>query len=177
MFVGCCLAVTLSLVDLIFTALTKDAATSGLQELLLTVLRVGNLFGELLGWACHGWLLTRVTFMSFNHDTLGCEVQLDVIQVLVLVESDLDATSTAAHTFHVVFIERDRDNMTSTGHFLNFDLVNILTQVLKLEIDDTDVTSWLVCVVGCERRLTGDGVVTSEHGLLSGLGLASLDCK
>ena len=96
------------------TALTKDAATCGRQELLLAVLSVGNLLGKLLRWASHVWLLTRVALELVYHDAFRGKVQLDVIQVFILVKSDLDATSTAADTLHVVFIERDGDNMTST---------------------------------------------------------------
>ena len=105
---------SLSLIDLIRTALTKDAATSGRQELLLAVLSIGNLFGKLLRWASHVWLLTRVAGELVHHDALRSEVQLDVIQVFILVKSDLDATSAAAGTLHIVFIERDGDDMTST---------------------------------------------------------------
>ena len=105
---------TLSLVDLIRTALTKDAATCGRQELLLAVLSVGNLLGELLRWACHCRLFARVPRKLVHHNALLGEVQLNVIQVLILVKSDLDATCTATCTLHVVFIERDVDNMTST---------------------------------------------------------------
>jgi len=106
--------VTLSLIDLIRTALSKDAATRGRQELLLAVLSVGNLLGKLLRWACHCRFLPWVCIELVHHNALLSEVQLNVIQVLILVKSDLDATCTAADALHVVFIERDGDNMTST---------------------------------------------------------------
>lgn len=103
---------TLSLINLVIASLTKDAATCGLQERLLAVLSVRDLLRELFGRTCHSWLLARVASMFVHHHALLCEVELDVIQVLVLVETDLDAASSPAYTLHVVFIECDRNHVT-----------------------------------------------------------------
>jgi hypothetical protein len=62
--------VTLSLFDLVTTALTKDATSSGRQELLLSVLGVCDFLSELLGGTSHGWPLSWVGVMSIDHHTL-----------------------------------------------------------------------------------------------------------
>lgn len=95
------------MIDLVITALAKDAAACARQELLFAVLRVGDFLCKLLRWASHIWLLTWISGILVHHDSLLGEIQLDVIQVLVLVETDLDAASTTAHALHIVFIQCD----------------------------------------------------------------------
>ena len=115
--------------------------------------------------------------MLSNHDSLGGEVQLDVVEVLVLVEADLNSAGTCADALHVVLVESDGDDVPGSRHFLNSDLVAILRQVLKLKIDDTNFLGLFNSVIGLETGLSGDRVVTGEHGLLGGLGLTTGDCE
>ena len=105
---------TLSMIDLIVAALAKDAAARGRQELLLAVLRVSNLLCELLGRASHIRLLSWVGRELVDHDSLLREVQLDVIEVLVLVQANLDASCTPANALHIVLVQRNTYNMTCT---------------------------------------------------------------
>ena len=102
------------MIDLVFTTLSKDATSCRRQELLLAVLGVSNLLGELLRWACHVWLLSRVADELVDHDTLLREIQLDVIQVLVLVQANLDAASTATDALHVVLVQCNINDVTCT---------------------------------------------------------------
>lgn len=103
---------TLSMIDLVIAALAKDAAARGRQELLLAVLRVSDLLCELLGRAGHVRLLSWVGCELVHHDTLLREVQLDVIEVLVLVQANLDATRTPTNALHIVLVQRNTNNMT-----------------------------------------------------------------
>lgn len=109
------ITVTLSLINLVVSTLAKDAATCGLEECLLAVLSVRNLLSELLWTGTrHVWLLARITSVLVNHHALIREVQHEVIQVLVRVQTDLDAASASADTLHVVLVEGDRDDVTCT---------------------------------------------------------------
>ena len=95
------------MIDLVISALAKDAATCSRQELLLAILRVCDFLCELFWWPGHIWLLTWVSGELVHHNPLLSEIQLDVVQVLVLVQTNLDATSATAHTLHIVFVQCD----------------------------------------------------------------------
>ena len=96
-----------SLVNLVFTTLTENSTASRLQESLFTILGVCNFISKLLGIARHFGLFARVSLMLTNHDTLAGEVKLNIVQVLVLVQTDLDSTIASADALHVVLFEGD----------------------------------------------------------------------
>ena len=56
------------------------------------------------------------------------KVRFYILQVLVLIQSDLYTTSTSAGTLHSVLIQLYLDYMSCTRHFLNQDIVRVLRQ-------------------------------------------------
>ena len=164
-----------SLVNLVFAALTENATAGALQERLLAILGVRDLLSELLGLAGHRRFLIGVGSVLTYHDSLRGEVQRDVIEVLVLVETDLDSASSSADALHVVLVESDGDDVPGTRHFLNSDLVDGSWQVLKLKINDTNFIGLFHRVVSVKTGLSSDRAVACEHSLLGGLGLTALD--
>ena len=90
---------------MVLAALTEYSTICCRQELLLTILRVCDLRGKLLRRSSHLRLFARVGHMLANHDSTASEVELDVVQVLVLVQTDLDSSIASAYTFHIVLLE------------------------------------------------------------------------
>jgi len=90
---------------LVFAALTENSTTCRLQESLLTVLCICDLFGMLSGLACHCGTLARITLVLLYHDAFASKVELDIIQILVLVQTDLNSTVSSADSFHIILFE------------------------------------------------------------------------
>ena len=118
-----------------------------------------------------------VTLELAGHDTLSCEVQLDVLQSLLGVQADLDASSSRADTLHVILVEGCRDDVFGAGHFLYTNQVGIARQILQHKVDNLDLSRLAHSVVCIQGGLSSDGVVAGKHGLLSRLGLVTRHCK
>ena len=63
--------------------------------------------------------------------------------------------------------------MPGARHLLNANLIGVGGYVTKLEIDYSNLSWGLILVVCGKTGCSRDRVIASEHGLLSGLGLAS----
>lgn len=73
--------------------------------------RVGHFFCEKLRLASHVGLPPHLSLELIGRDAPARESLLNVLQVLLCIQSDLDATRALAGSFHVVFVERHADNV------------------------------------------------------------------
>ena len=103
-----------SLAHLVISTLSENTTPSRLEEGLLCLFCVCDLIGELSWSARKRGLFSRVLRELVDFNSLTGEVQLDVVEVLSLVETDLDAASTSADALHVVLVELSRDHVSST---------------------------------------------------------------
>ena len=58
-------------------------------------------------------LPAHISFVLTHIDALDCKVRFDILQVLVLVQSDLHSASARARALHPVLIQSDLDDMAS----------------------------------------------------------------
>ena len=159
--------------DSVTATLTEDARVCGRQEALLALTGVCDLLGELLGRACQVRLLARVIVEFFDSDALLLEVQLNVVERLLSVEPDLNAARASANALHVVFIERNVDDILGTRDFLHANDVGALRQAGELQVNDTHFIAATNAVVGLQTRGTSDRVVARQHCLLRSLSLTA----
>ncbi len=90
---------------MVATSLTENASVSCRQEALLALLRIRDFLSELFGRACHLGLLAMVWTVLLRRNALLGKGQRDVLQILVLVQSDLDATRAFADTAEVILVQ------------------------------------------------------------------------
>ena len=88
-----------------------ENSTATLQHLLLLMPRIRDLLCKIFRWCGHVRLSADIRFELARIDALDCEVRFDILQVLVLVQSDLHSTSTCARAFHPVLIQLDLDDV------------------------------------------------------------------
>ena len=137
-----------SLSNLVTARLAEDASVRCGQEILFAALCVRDLLRELLGRARQIRLLARVVLELLHVDAFLRESKLDIAQVLLCIQSDLDAASSSADSLHVVFIEGDVDHILCTGHFLNAYQVRALWQIRELKIHNSYLVAGADSVVG-----------------------------
>ena len=125
----------------------------------------------LLGDTSQVGLLARVDCVLLNAISVLGEVQLHLVERLALVQTNLNATSAKADSFHVVLIDGGRDDVAGTRHLLELTGIEVLGQVCDVEVDD----AWgiLHCIVVVQGRFAGYKIVASKHGLLLGLRFSS----
>lgn len=99
-----------------------------------------------------------------------------MVEVLVLVESNLNTSSSFANTTEVVFVKSHVDHVLGARHLFDTELVSVFWQVTQFKVNDGDLVRLAHLVVGTQSRPASDGVVACEHCLLSGFGLTAWDC-
>ena len=90
-----------------------ENSSAALQHLLLLMPRIRDLLGKLLRWCCHVRFPAYVRLVLTHINALDFEVRFDILQVLVLVQSDLHSASSCARALHPVLVQFDLDDMTS----------------------------------------------------------------
>jgi len=103
-----------SLSNLVTASLAEDAGVCCGQEILFAAFCVRDLLRERLSRARQIRLLARIVLELLHIDAFLRESKLDIAQVFLCIESDLDATSSRADAFHVIFIEGDVDHILSS---------------------------------------------------------------
>ena len=98
--------------------------------------RIRDLFRKLLGWGGHVRLSAHISFVFTHIDALDCKVRFDILQVLVLVQSDLHSAGAGARALHPVLVQPDLDDVTSAGHLLDCLVVRVRGQTAQLELDN-----------------------------------------
>ena len=58
-------------------------------------------------------LSAHISFVLAHIDALDCKIGFDILEVLVLVQSDLHSASAGARAFHPVLVQSDLDDMAS----------------------------------------------------------------
>lgn len=90
--------------------------------------RVRDLFRKTFGWGGHVRLPAHISLVFAHIDALDCEVRFDILQILVLVQSDLHSAGTSARAFHPVLVQPDLDDVTSARHLLDCLVVRVSGQ-------------------------------------------------
>ena len=86
---------------------------------MLTLTGISDLFREFFWWTSHRRLLARVRLKLSYRDPLLGESELNILETLLCVKSDLDTTCAFADSLHVIFVECNVDNIFCARHLLN----------------------------------------------------------
>lgn len=81
------------------------------------------------------------TFRFTDIYALNREIGLDVLQILILVQSDLHSAGARAGALHAVLVELDLNDVARTRHLLDCRLVRVVRQPAQLQLIDVRLRS------------------------------------
>lgn len=81
-------------------------------------------------------LLSYIGIILIGVDPLNCKILLDILQTLILIESNLHATRALAIAFHSILIKLDLNDVSSARHLLHYRVVSVVWQPTELDFDN-----------------------------------------
>lgn len=129
-----------------------------LEELLFVQTVVCDFSALLAGDASYHRALSCVLLVLLHMDAFSQEVELNSVDVLAMVQTDLDSSCSCAGVFHRVLIDRGFENMFRSSYTLEQCRVCVFRQMRNLKVNYTRV-SILGGVVVLQRSLAGLKVV------------------
>lgn len=112
-------------------------------------------------------LLTCFLGRLLHGESLLQVVQLDCVEALSLVESNLDSARSQADSLHVILINHRADDVSRTGKSLKVSRLEVGGQVSQGKVNNLGLA---IVIIGGERVGTGEGVAAGEEGLFGGFG-------